>query len=75
MPAKGILFSPQSESQSLDKEEYGTTYVTEKFVRELVEKVSGGKAFVHRIKKGICKISGFVCCHKSASERFFGVEI
>ena len=55
MPANGILFSPQSESQSLDKEEYGTTYVTEKFVRELVEKVSGGKAFVHRIKKGICK--------------------
>ena len=55
MPAKGILFSPQSESQSLDKEEYGTTYVTEKFVREIVEKVSGGKAFVHRIKKGICK--------------------
>jgi len=55
MPAKGILFSPQSESQSLDKEEYGTTYVTEKFVREIVEKVSGGKAFVHRIQKGICK--------------------
>ena len=55
MPAKGILFSPQSESQSLDKEEYGTTYVTEKFVREIVEKVSGGKAFVHRIKKGICR--------------------
>ena len=55
MPANGILFSPQSESQSLDKEEYGTTYVTEKFVREIVEKVSGGKAFVHRIKKGICR--------------------
>jgi SAM-dependent methyltransferase len=55
MPANGILFSPQSESQSLDKEEYGTTYVTEKFVTELVEKVSGGKAFVHRIKKGICR--------------------
>ena len=55
MPAKGILFSPESESQFLEKEEYGTTYVTENFVRELVEKVSGGKAFVHRIKKGICK--------------------
>jgi SAM-dependent methyltransferase len=55
MPANGILFSPQSESQSLDKEEYGTTYVTEKFVREIVEKVSGGKAFVHRIRKGICR--------------------
>lgn len=55
MPANGILFSPQSESQSLDKEEYGTTYVTEKFVRKLVEEVSGGKAFVHRLKKGICR--------------------
>ncbi|EGK85613.1 methyltransferase domain-containing protein [Microcoleus vaginatus PCC 9802] len=55
MPVKGILFSPKSESQSLDKEEYGTTYVTEKFVRECVEKVSGGKAFVHRLQKGICR--------------------
>ncbi|MEG4054515.1 MULTISPECIES: methyltransferase [unclassified Microcoleus] len=55
MPANGILFRANSESQSLDKEEYGTTYVTEKFVRECVERVSGGKAFVHRIKKGICR--------------------
>ncbi len=55
MPANGILFSAQSESQSLDKEEYGTTYVTENFVRELVAEVSGGKAFVHRLKKGICR--------------------
>ncbi len=55
MPAKGILFSPNSESQSLDKAEYGTTYVTEKFVREIVHRVSGGKALVHRIEKGICR--------------------
>ncbi|MEO6861267.1 MAG: methyltransferase [Microcoleus sp.] len=55
MPANGILFSAQSESQSLDKEEYGTTYVTEKFVREVVARVSGGKALVHRIEKGICR--------------------
>ncbi len=55
MPASGILFSAQSESQSLDNEEYGTTYVTEKFVREVVDRVSAGKAFVHRIEKGICR--------------------
>ena len=55
MPAKGILFSPNSEIQSLDKAEYGTTYVTEKFVREIVDRVSGGKALVHRIEKGLCK--------------------
>jgi len=55
MPTKGILFSPRSESQSLDQEEYGTTYVNEQFVREIVQEVSAGKAFVHRIKKGICR--------------------
>jgi len=54
MPAKGILFSPNSEIQSLGKQEYGTTYVTEKFVREIVDKVSS-KAFVHRIEKGLCR--------------------
>lgn len=55
MPPEGILFSADSESQSLDKEEYGTTYVTEEFVRGVVDRVSGGKAFVHRIEKGICR--------------------
>lgn len=55
MPAKGILFSPSSEIKSLDKEEYGTTYVTENFVREIVDKVSNGKAFMHRIQKGLCR--------------------
>ncbi len=55
MPAKGIVFSADSESQSLDKEEYGTTYVTEEFVRGIVDRISGGKAFVHRIEKGICR--------------------
>ena len=55
MPAKGILFSPNSEIQSLDKEEYGTTYVTERFVRENVSSISSSKAFVHRIEKGLCR--------------------
>ncbi len=55
MPAKGILFSPNSEIQSLDKAEYGTTYVSEKFVRQIVDKVSSSKAFVHRIEKGLCR--------------------
>ncbi|MFM9265001.1 methyltransferase [Tychonema sp. BBK16] len=55
MPEEGILFSPNSEIQSLDKADYGTTYVTEKFVRQIVDKVSSSKAFVHRIEKGLCR--------------------
>ncbi len=55
MPVKGILFSPNSEIQSLDKQEYGTTYVTENFVRENISSISNSKAFVHRIEKGLCR--------------------
>ncbi|MDY6802887.1 MAG: class I SAM-dependent methyltransferase [Cyanobacteriota bacterium] len=50
----GILFSPASESRFLDKEEYGTTFVNEAFVRKVVASVSEGQAFICRIKEGIC---------------------
>ncbi|MEG3988058.1 methyltransferase domain-containing protein [Microcoleus sp. S28C3] len=74
MPAKGILFSADSESQSLDKEEYGTTYVTEKFVREIVDKVSGGKAFVHRIEKGICRFQDLYVVTNQLNREFSSLK-
>ncbi|HLO52474.1 MAG TPA: methyltransferase [Kamptonema sp.] len=55
VPPSGIVFSPLSESRSLDKEEYGTTYVTEEYVNKILDRVSGGKAVVHRIPKGISR--------------------
>lgn len=55
MNEQGILFSPASESRTLDGEEYGTTYVTEQFVRKILDKVSNEQAVVHRIKQGICR--------------------
>ena len=51
---KGILFAPASESRFLDKEEYGTTFVSEEFVRKVVGEVSKNQAFICRIKEGIC---------------------
>lgn len=54
MEPSGILFSADSESRSLDKEEYGTTYVSETFVREIIHQVSGGQASAHRIPRGMC---------------------
>lgn len=74
MPAKGILFSADSESQSLDKEEYGTTYVTEKFVREMVDRVSGGKAFVHRLEKGICRFQDLYVVTNQLNQEFSGLK-
>jgi len=53
MSDAGFLFSPASESQSLDKQEYGTTFVTETYVRRVLDRVSDGKAKVYRIPKGL----------------------
>lgn len=49
-----ILFIPNSESRSLDVNEYGTSYVGETFVAESLKKVSQGEAVYSRIPKGIC---------------------
>ncbi|MBE9225157.1 class I SAM-dependent methyltransferase [Phormidium sp. LEGE 05292] len=53
MPESGICFLPQSESRSLNKDEYGSTWVTESFVADAIAKASHGKALYHRIKKGL----------------------
>ncbi|HAT12646.1 MAG TPA: SAM-dependent methyltransferase [Microcoleaceae bacterium UBA11344] len=74
MPATGILFSADSESQSLDKEEYGTTYVNEEFVREIVTRISGGKAFVHRIKKGICRFQDLYVVTNQLNQEFSSLK-
>ena len=41
MPESGILFHHQSESATLDKSEYGSTFVTEAFVRDQIQKSDG----------------------------------
>ncbi|WP_413165840.1 methyltransferase [Capilliphycus salinus ALCB114379] len=54
MSADGILFSSKdSETQLLDRNDYGTTYVTETFIRELIDKISQNRAAIYRIKKGL----------------------
>ncbi|MGF1492789.1 MAG: class I SAM-dependent methyltransferase [Microcoleaceae cyanobacterium] len=50
-----ILFAPASESRSLPGQEYGTTYVGEAFVRQVVQTVSQGKAECYRISRAICR--------------------
>ncbi|MDT9189367.1 MAG: methyltransferase domain-containing protein [Limnospira sp. PMC 1240.20] len=49
----GLVFSPDSESQSLDKQEYGTTWVTEEYVRRILDSISDGNAEITRIPKGL----------------------
>ena len=53
MPASGLLFSPHSENAALDADAYGTTYVTERFVRAAIARGVGARAPVHRIARAL----------------------
>ncbi len=52
--AEEIYFTPESESLFLKTEDYGVTYVGEKWVDKVIHKVTQGKAKLHRIKRGLC---------------------
>ena len=53
MPAAGIVFEERSESGSLDTSDYGSTWVTEEFVRGALAQAAG-TASLHRIDRGLC---------------------
>jgi len=52
LPAAGILFAEVSESASLGKGDYGTSWVSEAFVRSAVARVAP-RAAVHRVARGL----------------------
>jgi SAM-dependent methyltransferase len=53
VPPSGIYFEASSESRTLDKNQYGNTYVNEEFVTTTVDRVSQGKTHLHRVKRGL----------------------
>lgn len=53
MPESGLLFQEISESGSLDTGDYGSTWVTEAFVRGAIARVAPS-ASVHRLERGLC---------------------
>ncbi len=53
LPASGLLFRADSENADLDREAYGTTYVSEAFVRAAIGRAAGPGAAAHRIRKGL----------------------
>ncbi|MGF1492044.1 MAG: methyltransferase [Microcoleaceae cyanobacterium] len=59
MSPTGILFSSAtSESESLDKQEYGTTFVTEAFVRRVLAEINPDLS-IHRLPRGMCHYQDF----------------
>jgi SAM-dependent methyltransferase len=54
MPGDGILFEELSESGSLETSDYGSTWVTEEFVRSALARAAGSApASLHRLDRGL----------------------
>jgi hypothetical protein len=64
LPDSGIFFRAQSESATLDKNEYGDSYVSEAFVREQIQKVTG-RATYSRTKRGFWNHQDFYIISKN----------
>jgi SAM-dependent methyltransferase len=59
MPENGIFFVETSESDSLAKSDYGSTWVTEAFVRSALDRAMAGTGMtpgssLHRLERGLC---------------------
>lgn len=54
MPAEGILFQELSESNTLDTCDYGSTWVSEGFVRAALARAAEGPVSLWRSPRGLC---------------------
>ncbi len=54
MPETGIHFQETSESGSIAKSDYGSSWVTEDFVRSALDRAIGPGASLHRLDRALC---------------------
>ncbi|MEA2601130.1 MAG: hypothetical protein QOF89_2122 [Acidobacteriota bacterium] len=74
LPPSGILFDPRSESGSLSTEQYGTTWVDEPFVRQMIRTVAPGGS-VHRIPRGLLRFQDLYVVVPEADAGFSGLTL
>ncbi|WP_226579622.1 class I SAM-dependent methyltransferase [Microseira wollei] len=68
--AGGIYFTPESESRTLDKQLYGTAYVSEEFVSQIIKQIIGNSAAFTRIPKGLCHYQDIYAIVKNPNIKF-----
>jgi SAM-dependent methyltransferase len=54
LPPAGLLFQEYSESGSLSTSDYGSTWVSEKFVHEAWRRAAGAESSLRRLPYGLC---------------------
>ena len=73
IPDDGILFQKLSESASLDTSDYGSTWVTEDFVRAAVARAADGPVSVHRLPRGLCNFQDLYVAVRDKGVDFSGL--
>ena len=75
MPPEGFLFLPQSESRSHDTQQYGSTWVTEPFIRRTIEHVCGGDHPCLRLPKGLLHFQDLYILPAAPDACFTGLNV
>jgi SAM-dependent methyltransferase len=76
LPPGGLLFQEISESGSLPGAEYGSTWVSEGFVRRALDRALGGgaaKGSLHRLPRGLCNFQDLYVAVPEAGADFSGL--
>ncbi|HET9209557.1 MAG TPA: class I SAM-dependent methyltransferase [Thermoanaerobaculia bacterium] len=74
MPDGGIHFQETSESGSLAKSDYGSTWVTEGFVRSGLDRAIGPGASLCRIERGLCNFQDLYLALPEPGVDFSGLD-
>ncbi len=67
-PDSGIFYAPSSELTDLDADVYGTTYVSEDFVRASVEQALGAGHPCHRLRKALAHEQDLIVVRKESGQ-------
>ena len=77
LPAAGLLFREVSESGSLAGSDYGSTWVSEEFVRGALRRAlagaGGAGASLHRLDRGLCNFQDLYVAVPEAAADFSGL--
>jgi SAM-dependent methyltransferase len=73
-PETGIHFQETSESGSLAKSDYGSTWVTAEFVRSALDRAAGPGASLHRIERGLCSFQDLYLALPEGGVDFTGLD-
>ncbi len=75
MPEEGFLFINNSESRTLSKDEYGSTFVTEKYLKELIREELGEKIRYYRSPRSLYQCQCTYIVSNNPTIDFSGLDL